>query len=143
MQEITKYFTDSEKNTQDLASNFAKNIELGSMIALVGNLGAGKTVFVRGFARGLGITDIICSPTFSIIREYPCKNSKWMYHMDLYRINDSATALDFGIQEYISRPDAITLIEWPERIYDILPKEIIQVEIKRISDTKREITITK
>jgi len=93
------YFTNSEKSTQDLASDLAKTIEFGSLIALVGNLGVGKTVFVRGFARGLGISDIICSPTFSIIREYPCKDSKWMYHMDLYRIDNSASALDFGIQE--------------------------------------------
>ena len=137
------YFTNSEKSTQDLASDLAKTIEFGSLIALVGNLGVGKTVFVRGFARGLGISDIICSPTFSIIREYPCKDSKWMYHMDLYRIDNSASALDFGIQEYIKKPDSITLIEWPERIYDILPKGIISVEIKRISDTVREISITK
>ena len=143
MNNIEKCFTSSERATEQIAFNFAQRTEFGSMIALIGNLGAGKTVFARGFARGLGITDIVCSPTFNIVREYPCKDSKWLYHMDLYRINGSEAALAFGIDEYINNSKAITLIEWPERISDILPVDMISVEIKRLNDTEREIIITR
>jgi len=140
---IEKFFTSSEQATEQIAFEIAQRMESGSLIALIGNLGTGKTVFARGFAKGLGIKDIVCSPTFNIVREYPCKKNNWMYHMDLYRINGSEAALAFGIEDYIYNPDAITLIEWPERIFDILPADIILVEIKRLSDTDREITITR
>jgi len=143
LKDIEKYFTTSEQATEQVAFEIAQKMESGSLIALIGNLGTGKTVFARGFAKGLGIKDIVCSPTFNIVREYPYKNNKWMYHMDLYRINDSAAALSFGIEDYINNPDAITLIEWPERISDILPADMISVEIKRLNDTNREITITR
>lgn len=143
MNDSVKYFTNSEESTEQVAFEIAQEMQFGSLIALVGNLGVGKTVFARGFAKGLGIKDIVCSPTFNIVREYPCIDLKWFYHMDLYRINDSEAALAFGIEEYISNPDAITLIEWPERILDILPANMISVEIKRLNDTDREITITR
>lgn len=143
MNDSVKHFTNSEESTEQVAFGIAQEMQFGSLIALVGNLGVGKTVFARGFAKGLGIKGIICSPTFNIVREYPCKNNKWLYHMDLYRINDSEAALAFGIEEYISNPEAITLIEWPERISDILPADMISVEIKRLNDTDREITITR
>lgn len=138
-----KYFTNSEQSTEQVAFEIAQKMQFGSLIALIGNLGVGKTVFARGFAKGLGITDIVCSPTFNIVREYQCKSLKWLYHMDLYRINDSEAALAFGIEEYINNSDAITLIEWSERISDILPADMISVEIKRLNDTDREITITR
>lgn len=143
MNNDVKFFTNSEHSTEQIAFDLAQKIEFGSVIALIGNLGTGKTVFARGFAKGLGIKDIVCSPTFNIVREYPCKNSNWLYHMDLYRINDSEAALAFGIEEYINNPKSITLIEWSERISDILPADMISVEIKRLNDTDREIIITR
>ncbi len=132
--------TSSEDETLTAASEFAAKVKFGSVIALQGNLGAGKTVFARGFARGLGINEVVCSPTFNIIREYRCNNGKWLYHMDLYRINDSDSALAFGIDEYLGKPDSISLVEWPERILEILPSGIIKVTLERKSDESREIS---
>ncbi len=142
MKDNIKYFTSSEEATEEVAYEIAQKTGFGSLIALRGNLGAGKTVFARGFAKGLDIKDIVCSPTFSIVKEYPCKKNKYLYHMDLYRINNSEDALAFGIEDYINDPNSIILIEWAERISDILPSNTISVEIKRLNDTDREITIT-
>ncbi len=133
--------TNSEEETEEFAFNFAKGIPFGTSIALHGDLGAGKTVFSRGFAKGLGITEPISSPTFTIIQEYPLKNKKWFFHLDLYRIEDSDAGLIFGVDEYIEDKNAISLMEWAERIEDILPNSIIEITIKHIDETKREITI--
>ena len=136
------YFSYSEEETQKIAAGLALELKSPSIVALHGNLGDGKTVFARGFARGLGINDIICSPTFNIIREYPFRDDSILYHMDLYRIADSETAMTFGIEEYLNNANAISLIEWPERISDILPANTIIVELLRVNDSQREITIT-
>jgi tRNA threonylcarbamoyladenosine biosynthesis protein TsaE len=133
--------SNSEKDTENIAFDLAKQIPFGSVICLSGNLGAGKTVFARGFARGMGIEDIIPSPTFNIVKEYEAANDKWMYHLDLYRISDSDAALAFGIDEYMNDINAIVLIEWSERIEDILEPGHIIVNIERTDKGKRQIKI--
>ena len=137
-----KTITNSEEETEKFAAEFAKNIKLGSIIALHGDLGAGKTVFSRGFARGIGITEPISSPTFTIIQEYPL-NSKgnYFYHHDLYRIDNSDAALVFGIDEFLEDENSINLIEWSERISDIMPETTININIKHVNETTREIEI--
>ncbi|MCP4179872.1 MAG: tRNA (adenosine(37)-N6)-threonylcarbamoyltransferase complex ATPase subunit type 1 TsaE [bacterium] len=134
-------YSNSEKDTEKIAFDLAKQVPFGSVICLSGNLGAGKTVFARGFARGLGIKDIISSPTFNIVKEYEAPNDKWMYHLDLYRINDSDSAIAFGIDEYINDNNAVVLIEWSERIEDILESGRIIVNINRTDKGKRQIKI--
>jgi len=138
---IKTLYSTSEQDTENIAFDLARHTPFGSVICLSGNLGAGKTVFARGFARGMGIKDIISSPTFNIVKEYEASDNKWMYHLDLYRINDSDSALAFGIDEYISDANAITLIEWSERIEDILEPGRITVNIERTDKGKRQVKI--
>ena len=136
----TIYFSNSEEETEEIASKIAKKITAGCIIGLRGNLGAGKTVFARGFARGLGIDEIISSPTFTLIKEYSTGNNQWLYHLDLYRITDTNSALVFGIDEYLNDSNAIVLIEWPERIHEILPPDTIFIDIERTGKNKRKIS---
>ena len=137
-----EFFSSSEKDTEEIASMLAKNLAKGSTIALNGDLGAGKTVFTRGFARGLGITEPVSSPTFAIVQEYPLEPNGWLYHLDLYRIEDYRAALAFGIEEFIESNDAYTLIEWPERIAELLPDKTISVTIEHIDENSRKLTVS-
>ncbi len=134
--------TKSEEETEAFASEFAQSIDAGQIVALHGNLGAGKTVFSRGFARGLNIAEPISSPTFTIIQEYPLVDNKWLYHMDLYRIQDSTAALAFGLDEYLYDTNSIMLIEWSERIPDLLPPDVKHVYILHKGETERDIIVT-
>ena len=152
-------YSDSPKETQKLAEKMAKKMRSGSpshgfgrvnIIALEGELGAGKTTFVQAFVKALGITAKIKSPTFNIIKKYPVKLrhgagkiTKYVYHIDCYRLRDHKDALPVGIKEIFKEKDALVLIEWPERISKILPKKIIRVHIDHIAPSKRKITIKK
>ena len=136
------YTSNSEEETEKIASDIAKKIPYGTCIGLRGNLGAGKTVFARGFAEGMGIDDIVSSPTFTIVKEYHAGNNNWLYHLDLYRITDSNAALVFGIDEYMNDSNAIALIEWPERIADLFDEDTIFIDIERTGNESRKITIT-
>jgi tRNA threonylcarbamoyladenosine biosynthesis protein TsaE len=116
------FISKSEEATLALGQAVAKILPGGTVIALVGDLGCGKTVFSRGLARGLGITEKVTSPTFTVAQEYrvPSDAQKCLYHLDMYRINDENAALAFGIDEFLFQPHAITLVEWPERIAGLL-----------------------
>jgi tRNA threonylcarbamoyladenosine biosynthesis protein TsaE len=141
---FTEYISNSEEETVDIARMIAKRIQPGVNIALQGALGAGKSVFARGFARALGVEGYIPSPTFTIVQEYELDNRsklKWLIHMDLYRIHDTASALSFGIDEYLDDLSAVKLIEWSERIEDILPDDTWYVRIKHLSELSRRIII--
>lgn len=120
--------TYSPQETIALAQRFAARLDPGTVIALSGELGAGKTVFAKGVAKGLGINEHITSPTFTIINEYGGEIP--LYHMDAYRLSDESEALDIGVDEYLSYP-GIVLVEWPERIETLLPAECIRVNIKK------------
>lgn len=106
--------------TLELGSKLARIMHPGQVIALYGDLGAGKTVLSRGFARGLSITEPVTSPTFTVAQEYQAPDGSRFYHLDMYRIDDERSALAFGIEEYLFAPDAVTLVEWPERIEKLL-----------------------
>ncbi len=127
----------SDTATEQFAEHLAKVLPRGTVIALHGNLGAGKTVFARGFARGLGLDEQVSSPTYTIIQEYKLPDKGYLYHMDLYRIADSASALGFGIDEFLNDKDSYALIEWPERIEDILPPETLNLSITRTGEETR------
>lgn len=131
----------SEADTEMLAGELAESLGPGSVVALHGELGAGKTVFARGFARALGIDEPITSPTFTIIQEYPSRRGRFN-HLDLYRIDNSEAALVFGVDEYLYDPESISLVEWPERIGDILPPSTVHVHIEPFeSPDGRRITL--
>ena len=133
--------SDSPEGTEAAAAALARQLPPGSVIALHGTLGAGKTVFARGFARGLGIVEPVSSPTFTLVQEYPFPGGV-LYHLDLYRIDNSANALAFGVDEYLYDSHAYTLVEWPERIMDILPPDTLHLLLRPLQGRdQREISL--
>ncbi|MBQ7695967.1 MAG: tRNA (adenosine(37)-N6)-threonylcarbamoyltransferase complex ATPase subunit type 1 TsaE [Lentisphaeria bacterium] len=127
----------SEEETENFAAKLAARLAPGQAVLLRGDLGAGKTVFSRGFARGLGCEDTLSSPTYTIVQEYLLPGGARLYHMDLYRIADAGSALGFGVDEFLDDPRAYKLIEWPERIESLLPEGCVTVEISHLGDEER------
>lgn len=130
---IYKYTSRNENDTVALAQNIESEKFPNMVICLDGELGSGKTVFVKGFAHALGIEDNITSPTFNIIKEYNSGELP-LYHMDVYRLDKDSS--DIGIEDYFSK-GGVTLIEWSDIITDILPDERLQINIKVISENGR------
>lgn len=127
----------SVKETYNIGNNLASKLK---KIALVGDLGAGKTIFAKGFAGGLGIKDKILSPTFTIIRQHPIpKIKKTFYHVDLYRL-ENIDLDELGLNDILKQEDFI-LIEWADKIKDKLPKNTTWVEIEKINESERKISI--
>ena len=136
--------TNNELATKELAKKLASSLNMGSVITLEGEMGAGKTTFVQGFGEYFKITRMT-SPTYTLIKEYPIatKNSKLqnINHIDLYRLSSKDEAESIGIKEIIDDNKAITLIEWPEKIKSLLPKKYISVTIKKLKENQRQIII--
>ena len=128
----------SSQETRDLAAKLAEHAQSGDIYCLEGQLGAGKTVFAQGFARGLGIHDSVTSPSFPIIQEY--EHDPPLYHIDFYRLSGTADLLEMGADE-IFLGSGISLIEWPDRAAELLPESIIRVCIDIAGDTERLISI--
>ena len=129
----------NEQETMSAAGRIGEGVSEGDMICLKGELGAGKTHFVKGFVKAFGIdSDAVSSPTFSIINEY--YGTIPVYHFDFYRIEGPEEALEIGAEEYFYG-DGVSIIEWPERIESILPKNVKWIEIKTINSTTRQISI--
>lgn len=132
-----------DEATLALGALLAKYLKYGQVIALQGDLGAGKTVISRGVANGLGITEPVTSPTFTVAQEYRTPDGHWLYHLDMYRIDDEMSAVAFGIEEYLFSPIAITLVEWPERIAKLLEgkKSCVTIHIAHEGDECRAIEL--
>lgn len=136
--------TTSAKQTQGLAGKIAKNLsDKGpAVFGLQGELGAGKTTFVQGFAKALGIQEKVLSPTFLIIKRFMIPGTeRSLYHIDCYRIENSKELLQLGWKEIVQDPKNIVLIEWPERIQEILPKNITMIRFVHKGQNNRTITI--
>ena len=134
-----KFLSTSEKQTSNFAKKISKNLTGGQIIGLTGNLGAGKTVFTKGLALGLGIKKNITSPTFVLMKVYPVtKNQqiKFLVHIDAYRIKSARDLMAIGADEYFKRPDTITVVEWADKIKKILPEKTKFVKIS-IDKTSR------
>ena len=136
---MTIFLSKSEKDTQEFAKGLASSLKAGNVIAFEGGLGAGKTAFTRGLAEGLGCTDSVSSPTFSIVNEYDGKIP--LFHFDMYRIETLGELYSIGFFEYLER-GGICAIEWSENIYSALPDDAIFVNIERTSENERTITVT-
>ena len=135
--------TKSPEGTKEFGRDLSKQLKPGSVVALIGSLGSGKTVLVQGICSGLGVDKAVTSPTFVIINEYPGRlneSSVWVYHFDLYRLEDVEEFIRLGYEEYFYGK-GITLIEWAEKVKDFLPKERFEVSLKIISENEREITL--
>ncbi len=132
MEAVFTYRSRNAVETRAFAERLANLLQAGDVLALTGDLGAGKTTFTQGLATGLGIDDRVNSPTFTIIKEYQGRLP--LYHMDVYRIGGSE---DLGFEEYFAG-DGVTVIEWPSMIKDQLPEELLWIEIESISPDERE-----
>lgn len=126
----------SEEDTQKIAEVLAGLSQPGDVITLSGDLGVGKTAFTKGFAKGLTITEPITSPTFTIIKEY--EGELPLYHMDVYRLEFSEE--DLGFDEYFYG-DGVTIVEWAKFIEEFLPDAYLAIQIERLGETDRLLTI--
>lgn len=127
-----KFTSKCVEDTLELAENIESEKFPGMVICLNGDLGSGKTVFVKGLAKALGIEDNITSPTFTIVKEY-MNGEMPLYHMDVYRIDDNS---DFGVEDYFNK-DGICVIEWADLIEDRLPQERLDINIKILDENTR------
>src|SRR5581483_476501 len=141
---MKKIVTSTFEETQHVGLTFAKELRGGEVIALYGDLGAGKTTFMQGLAKGLGITRNIISPTFIIMRTYEAgirdqeQGIRNLYHLDLYRIENEEQAIELGLEELMGDPENIVAIEWPDKIENILPEKRINIYFEYLGDDKRE-----
>lgn len=131
--------TYSAQQTQRLGEQFARHLTGGEVIALIGPLGSGKTTFVQGLARGLGIERRVVSPTFVFIRDYELKGGRTLFHVDLYRISFGEEVKALGLEEIWSDPKHIVVIEWAEKIREIWPPQTIKVYFEYLGSNKRKI----
>ena len=122
----------------DVAHQFVEAIGNRTHIAFDGEMGAGKTTFIKAVCDELGVIDIVNSPTFSIVNDYATADGRHIYHFDFYRLKSPQEALDFGIEEYFAS-NSLCLMEWPEQIEPLLPDDTLQVTIAVGSDGSRTI----
>lgn len=142
--------TKNAKETQKLAELLAKELfdcppssKRAAIVALRGELGAGKTTFSQGFAKSLGVKESVKSPTFVILKSYKLKAKsrfKHFYHIDCYRLKNTKDAIALGLPEIFKNQENLVLIEWPEKIKKALPEKIITVKFSHINETTRKIS---
>ena len=135
--------TKNEQETMLIAEKFGKSLFSPCVVSLDGDLGAGKTTFVKGLAKGLGITENITSPTFTILNNYSLENGKNLYHFDLYRLNDTEEFYAMGFEEYfdLTTLKGITVVEWASNCQNIIPARHFLVSIKKGEGNNRTISI--
>lgn len=131
----------SAEDTIKFAKEYAKRLSAPKIIILSGDLGAGKTTFSKGFAQGLGITETITSPTFTLLNEY--ENATPLYHFDMYRLSSADEAFALGFETYfnLSRLNGIVLAEWAENVEGLFKPPFTKITIEKMSDTERKIKI--
>jgi tRNA threonylcarbamoyladenosine biosynthesis protein TsaE len=130
--------TFSPEETKEVGRVLAKELKAGSVVALSGPLGSGKTVLIQGICSELGVTEFVTSPSFVIINEYPGKIK--VYHFDLYRLEDVEEFIKLGYEEYFYG-NGITLIEWAEKIETFLPEERMEINLEILSENERRILV--
>ena len=132
------YTTHSEKETEDLGARFAATLPAGAVIALYGDLGCGKTAFVRGMARGMGLDAAVTSPTFTIVNEYD--GPRPLFHFDMYRLGSADELFDIGWEDYLARC-GVCAVEWSENVPGAFEGDEIAVRFEKTGDNDRKITI--
>lgn len=133
----------SPKETAKIAAALAKRVRGGDVVALYGELGAGKTTFAQAFAKALGVKERVQSPTFILMHEHRLKKKggpAYFLHADAYR-GDAPQFRAVGFDEYLGRPDAVVLVEWAERVEELLPKKRIEVRLKHLGGDRRSLTV--
>ncbi len=130
--------THSVSETEALGERLAKCLSSGSVVALFGDLGAGKTALVRGMARGLEIEESVSSPTFTIVNEYPGHPA--LFHFDLYRLKNAEELYAIGWEDYLDR-DGVCVAEWSENAPEAFPEDTVRVYIDRLGESDRRIRV--
>ncbi len=132
------YLTNSPMETQALGARLGEKLQPGTVIAYRGDLGAGKTAFTRGIAQGLGATDLVTSPTYTIVNEY-LSGRMPLFHFDMYRLPDSDSLFDIGWEDYLER-GGVCAVEWSENVADAMEDAII-ISIEKTGEDSRRITV--
>lgn len=133
--------TQSALETRKLGEKYTRKLKGGEILTLSGELGAGKTTFVQGLAKGLGIKEPVTSPSFTLIKEYSADKNLTLCHIDLYRIKTQKEAESLGMEEYLNRKDSICVIEWPKVIKSLLDRrKSLWLNFKYVDKDKRRIT---
>jgi len=141
---MEKLITKNESETYEYGVKLATRLRGGEVLALYGDLGAGKTKFLQGLAKGLGVKTKVNSPTFNILKLYKVinnKNIKAFCHIDAYRLRSGKDLISLGVEEFFQSNEIITAIEWAEKIEKILPKGAVVIHIRNIDENTREIRI--
>lgn len=133
---LKSYKTSSAEETIELGKKIGYLLKSSDVLLLTGDLSAGKTTLTKGIGISLGVTKIINSPTFTIVKEY--KGKCPLYHLDLYRLDGLNN--DFDLEEYIEG-EGVCVIEWPHQVEEILPKEYLEINLKRLSEFERSIEV--
>lgn len=136
------YTSEKPSQTASLGKRIGERLEPGSVIALSGELGCGKTLFTRGLCAGLDVPlRLVNSPTFVLVNEYTGKYP--VFHLDVYRLNNGGDVMELGLGDYFARTaEGVMIIEWAEKIMDYLPAEKLLIEFQRLSARRRLLTIT-
>lgn len=131
--------TNSPDETRKLGQRIGASLQAGDCLCLTGTLGAGKTLLAQGIAQGMGITEDVTSPTFTVLQIYHGRLP--VYHYDLYRLRQPEELLDIGFDEY-SGPNGVTLIEWPDKFPEYMPEHALWIEITLIGEVERKIALS-
>ena len=134
---MATFFSNNEAETEELGARLAARLPDGAVVAMYGDLGAGKTAFVRGMARGMGLDCRVSSPTFTIVNEY--LGQRELIHFDMYRLSGADELFEIGWEDYLSR-GAVCAVEWSEKVRDAFFGDEITVAIEKLGDTRRKIT---
>lgn len=135
---MAEFISHSQLETEEVGRKLAEKLPGGAVVAMYGDLGAGKTAFVRGMAKGLGLDCRVSSPTFTIVNEY--LGERELIHFDMYRLSSADELFDIGWEDYLSR-GAICAVEWSENVRDAFFGDEIVVRIEKLGDNDRKITI--
>ena len=138
------FISHSRAETVTWASKFTTSLKGGEVISMEGNLGAGKTVISKGIAKWLGITEVVNSPTFVLMKVYPAHHGKIVnfVHVDAYRLFGHEELLNIGFGDYLGQPDSVVVIEWGDKVKEILPHKAIRIKVTQIGENSREIVVT-
>ena len=136
-----EFWTQSPEETEALGAALASSLRPGQVVAFRGPLGAGKTAFTRGLARGLGVTGPVTSPTYTIVNEYTGGRMP-LFHFDMYRLSSEEDLFDIGWEDYLDR-GGLCVVEWSENILDALPEGTLFVRIEKTGEQSRRITLLK
>ena len=135
---MAEFISHSQLETEEVGRRLAEKLPGGSVVAMYGDLGAGKTAFVRGMAKGMGLSCRVSSPTFTIVNEY--LGERELIHFDMYRLSSADELFDIGWEDYLSR-GAVCAVEWSENVQDAFFGDEVVVRIEKLNDTDRKITI--